>query len=182
MALPSWKPHTQPIVPVSARRDRHPELPRGRSASRGRPIGRPPPRNDFLPRPAQGYHSPLDRRAGFCVPAGVAAPAQLTILAPGLLGGSVARAAREQGAARRIVIWARRPETRLALRSQPWCDAVADTPAEAVREASLVVVAAPVDRIVALVRQIAPALPPGAIVTDVGSVKAEIVRFGHAAL
>jgi len=116
------------------------------------------------------------------VPPGVAAQAQLTVLAPGLLGGSVARAAREQGAAQRIVIWARRPETRLALRTQPWCDAVADTPAEAVREASFVVVAAPVDRIVALVRQIAPALPPGAIVTDVGSVKAEIVRFGQAAL
>ena len=107
---------------------------------------------------------------------------QLTILAPGLLGGSVARAAREHGVARQIVIWARRPETRLALRAQPWCDAVADTPEAAVRDATLVVVAAPVDRIVPLVEQIAPALAAGAVVTDVGSVKADIVRLASLAL
>ena len=116
------------------------------------------------------------------MPPNVSAQAQLTILAPGLLGGSVARAAREQGAARRIVLWARRPEARLALREQPWCDAVAETPEAAVREASLVVVAAPVDRIVPLLRQIAPAITAGTIVPDVGSVKAEIVRRGTAAL
>jgi cyclohexadieny/prephenate dehydrogenase len=116
------------------------------------------------------------------VPAGVSAQAQLTLLAPGLLGGSVARAARELGAAHRIVIWARRPEVRLALREQPWCDAVADTPEAAAAGASLVIVAAPVDRIVPLVRTIAPALTPGAIVTDVGSVKGEITRLGTAAL
>ncbi|HWA09059.1 MAG TPA: prephenate dehydrogenase/arogenate dehydrogenase family protein [Opitutaceae bacterium] len=107
---------------------------------------------------------------------------QLTILAPGLLGGSVARAARERGIASRIVIWARRPEVRLKLREQPWCDAVADTPEEAVRETGIVVVAAPVDRIVPLVQQVAPHLSPQAVVTDVGSVKAEISRLGHAAL
>lgn len=109
-------------------------------------------------------------------------PEQLTILAPGLLGGSVARAARARGAAKRIVIWARRPETRLQLREQPWCDAVAATPEEAVREANLVVIASPVDHIVPLTRQIAAALPAGALVTDVGSVKGEIARLGHAAL
>ena len=82
--------------------------------------------------------------------------AQLTILAPGLLGGSVARAARTHGVASRIVLWARRPESRLNLREQPWCDAVADTANEAVRGAQLVVLAAPVDQIVPLARQIAP--------------------------
>lgn len=107
---------------------------------------------------------------------------QLTILAPGLLGGSVAQAARAHGAARRIVVWARRPEARLKLREQPWCDAVADTAEEAVREASLVVLAAPVDRIVPLIRQVAASLPAGALVTDVGSVKGEISRLGSAAL
>ncbi len=108
--------------------------------------------------------------------------AQLTILAPGLLGGSVARAARARGLARRIVIWARRPEVRVQLRAQPWCDVVADTPEDAVRAAGLVVLAPPVDKIVELARTIAPHLPAGAIVTDVGSVKGEIVRLGSAAL
>lgn len=115
------------------------------------------------------------------VPA-VSALAQLTILAPGLLGGSVARAARSRGVAQRIVVWARRPEVRLKLKDQPWCDAVADSPEAAVEGASLVVVAAPVDRIVPLVQQIAAALSPGTLVTDVGSVKGEITRLGGSAL
>ncbi len=112
----------------------------------------------------------------------MSALAQLTILAPGLLGGSVARAARAKGVAQKIVIWSRRPETRLQLRAQPWCDAVAETPEDAARGASVVVVAAPVDRIVPLIKQVAPALAPGALVTDVGSVKGEIARLGAAAL
>ncbi|MEO7414022.1 MAG: prephenate dehydrogenase/arogenate dehydrogenase family protein [Opitutaceae bacterium] len=107
---------------------------------------------------------------------------QLTILAPGLLGGSVARAARERAVAERIVLWSRRPEARLQLRQQTWCDVAAETPAEAVREASLIVIAAPVDQIVSLTQQIAPHLAAGAIVTDVGSVKGEICRLCHVAM
>ncbi len=107
---------------------------------------------------------------------------QLVILAPGLLGGSVAQAARARGLARRIVIWARRPEVRLKLESQPWCDAVTDTPESAVTEASLVVLAAPVAKIVELARHIAIHVPSGSIVTDVGSVKGDICREGHFAL
>jgi len=106
----------------------------------------------------------------------------IAILAPGLLGGSVAMAARHYGAAGRITLWARRPEVRLKLRGQPWCDAVADLPEDAVRDASLVIVCSPVDQIIPLVRQIAPALKSGAIVTDVGSVKGEICRQGAASV
>lgn len=106
----------------------------------------------------------------------------LAILAPGLLGGSVAQAAHARGAAGRIVVWARRPEVRLALAHQPWCSAVAESAEAAVAGADLVVVAAPVDRIIPLVQQVAPQLAPEAIVTDVGSVKGEITRHGHAAL
>ena len=104
---------------------------------------------------------------------------RIAILAPGLLGASVARAARHYGAAKHLTLWARRPETRLQLKGQPWCDAVADTPADAVRGAQLVVICTPVDLIGPLVGQIAAALPPGAIVTDVGSVKGEICRHSH---
>jgi prephenate dehydrogenase len=68
------------------------------------------------------------------------------------------------------------------LRQQPWCNQIADTPAEAVRSASLVVLAAPVEKIVELTRQIAPHLPAGAIVTDVGSVKNELCRLCAAAM
>jgi prephenate dehydrogenase len=108
--------------------------------------------------------------------------ARIAILAPGLLGGSVAQAARHYGAAREVAVWARRPEARLALRKQPWCQAAPDTALEAVRGADLVVVCAPVDRIVGLVREVAPGLAPGALVTDVGSVKGEICRLATTAV
>lgn len=101
---------------------------------------------------------------------------QLTILAPGLLGASVAMAARQFGAARRIVVWARRPEVRVQLETLPWCDAVCPTPEDAARGAALVVICAPVENIPELAAQIRPHLPAGAIVTDVGSVKGELCR------
>lgn len=104
---------------------------------------------------------------------------QLTILAPGLLGASVAMAARRFGAARRIVVWARRPEVRVQLEGATWCDAVLATPEEAVRGAGLVVICAPVETIPALAAAVHPHLAAGAIVTDVGSVKGALCR--HAA-
>lgn len=99
---------------------------------------------------------------------------RLAILAPGLLGASVARAARARGLAEKITVWARRPEVRAAIRTQEWVDEVAETPEAAVSRARLVVLAAPVDKIVELDRQIAPHLRSGAIVTDVGSVKGPV--------
>jgi prephenate dehydrogenase len=107
---------------------------------------------------------------------------RLAILAPGLLGASVAQAARHFGAAAHIAVWARRPEVRVRLRGQPWCDALADTPAAAAAGADIVVLCPPVDRIVPLAAEIAPALQSGAVVTDVGSVKAEICRLAPGAL
>ena len=106
----------------------------------------------------------------------------LTILAPGLLGASVAKAARARNAARHITLWARRPETRAALRAQPFADTIAETPTDAVRDAQLVILAAPVEKIITLAAQISPALPHGAIVTDVGSVKTRICRECAAAM
>lgn len=108
--------------------------------------------------------------------------AQLTVLAPGLLGGSVACAARARGVARRIHAWSRRPETRASLRQVDWCDAVHDTPEAAVAGSDLVIVTAPVERIVPLIAQVARALAPAALVTDVGSVKTAICRGAANAL
>lgn len=117
--------------------------------------------------------------AGHCPPAPFSQPFvldQLTILAPGLLGASVAMAARRCAAARRIVVWARRPEIRVQLGAAAWCDEVRATPEAAAEGAALVVICAPVDTIPALAATIRPHLPAGAIVTDVGSVKGELCR------
>jgi prephenate dehydrogenase len=103
----------------------------------------------------------------------------LAILAPGLLGASVARAARKRGAAGRIVVWARRPEVRVKLEATGWFDAAAASPSDAARGANLVVICAPVPVIPGIAADILPALEPGSIVTDVGSVKAALCRRIH---
>jgi len=104
---------------------------------------------------------------------------RIAILAPGLLGGSVALASQHYGVARTVALWSRRPETRIKFSQIPWAGAVPDTPGQAVKGAQLVVVCAPVDVIGPLLRQIAPALEPGTVVTDVGSVKGDICRLGQ---
>ena len=102
---------------------------------------------------------------------------QLTVLAPGLLGSSLAIAMRERGLADRVHVWARREEVRLQCDAQPWCDAVYAAPEEAVRESDLVVLCTPVETIHRLARRIAGSLAEGAIVTDVGSTKSLVCRF-----
>ena len=100
--------------------------------------------------------------------------AQLTVLGPGLLGASLAMAAKERSLAQRVHAWSRSEETRRRCAEKAWCDWVADDPGLAVGGSDLVVVCTPVATIVPLLREIAPSLAEGARVTDVGSTKARI--------
>lgn len=107
---------------------------------------------------------------------------QITILAPGLLGASVAKAVRSRNLSSKIRIWSRRAESRHKLIGVDWCDEVYKTPEEAVLGSELVIICAPVEKIVPLTKQIASSLSSTTIVTDVGSVKSEITRQGTGAL
>ncbi len=99
---------------------------------------------------------------------------RLTILGAGLLGGSVLWAAREKGLCRQTGAWSRRAETREACARKDWCQTVYETPEDAAREADLLLVCVPVERIATLVKQVAPHLKPTAILSDVGSTKGKI--------
>lgn len=105
---------------------------------------------------------------------------QLTVLAPGLLGGSLALGARERGLARKINVWARREEVREKCRACGWFDAVFEDPEESVKGSDLVVICTPVETIHRLARRIAGSIPQGAIVTDVGSTKGQLCKLTHA--
>ena len=94
----------------------------------------------------------------------------------------MAQSARLHGAADRIKVWARRAETRIALKKVDWCDEVADTPGAAVTGADFVVVCTPVACIIKLIQTFSADLRPDAVVTDVGSVKGEICRLASSAL
>jgi cyclohexadieny/prephenate dehydrogenase len=101
---------------------------------------------------------------------------RLALIGTGLIGSSIARAARAQRLVGRIVATARTAATRRRVIELGLADQVVDTSAEAVEGADLVIVCIPVGQCGAAAREIAPHLAPGAIVSDVGSVKAQVVR------
>ncbi len=101
---------------------------------------------------------------------------EICVLAPGLLGASVMAAVHKRNVAERLTAWARREETRKECLAQNWCDAVFETPEEAVANADLVILCAPVDVIPQLAKRIAGSLKSEALVTDVGSTKAFICK------
>jgi prephenate dehydrogenase len=99
----------------------------------------------------------------------------LTIVGVGLLGGSVGLAAQARGLARRVVGVGRdRNRLEFARASGAVTEVEVDLVA-GVRDADLVVFCTPVDRIAGQVLDATPHVRPGAIVTDVGSTKTNIV-------
>jgi prephenate dehydrogenase len=102
----------------------------------------------------------------------VTAPfSRLAVIGLGLLGGSVALAARRGGLAGRIVAAGRRRAPLEQALADGVVDEIADI-AAAVRGADLVVLGTPVGSMARVLEQAAPHLSPGTLVTDVGSVKA----------
>ena len=83
---------------------------------------------------------------------------------------------RAQGVAREVTGHARSPGTRAIAREIGLCDRVCDSAAEAVEEADLVVLCVPVGVMGAVAAEIAPALKPGATLSDVGSVKRAVIE------
>ena len=101
---------------------------------------------------------------------------RLALIGVGLIGGSIARAARAYGAAKTIVATARSEKTRQRVIELGFADAVVETNIAAVKDADLVIVSIPVGQSGPVAQEIAPHLKPGAIVSDVGSVKGTVVK------
>lgn len=101
---------------------------------------------------------------------------RVAIIGIGLIGSSLARVLRRDSPGTHITACARRAETLEAVRRLAIADATTDDPAEAVADADLVVLATPLSAYAGIAARIGPALKPGAIVTDVGSVKEQAIR------
>ncbi len=109
---------------------------------------------------------------------------RLALIGSGLIGSSIARAARACSAAATIVATARSAATRARVAELGIADEVADNNVEAVGGADLVIVCVPVGSSGAIAAEIGPHLRPGAIVSDVGSVKGQVLaamapHLGH---
>jgi cyclohexadieny/prephenate dehydrogenase len=101
---------------------------------------------------------------------------RLALIGVGLIGSSIARAARAQGAVRSIVATARSAATRRRVAELGLADQVVESNAAAVEGADLVIVCIPVGACGPVAQEIGPHLAPGSIVSDVGSVKGSVVR------
>jgi cyclohexadieny/prephenate dehydrogenase len=101
---------------------------------------------------------------------------RVALIGIGLIGSSLARVLRRDRLAGEIVACARNEATRAKALELGLADRATEDAAEAVRGADLVVLATPLSAYAAIGARIAPALRPGAIVTDVGSVKQAVIR------
>ncbi len=97
--------------------------------------------------------------------------ARMALIGIGLIGSSLARAARLHDLAGDISIYSRRQTTLDAAHKLGLGDSYTTDPLEAVRDADLVVICVPMGAYGAVAAAIGPGLKPGAIVTDVGSTK-----------
>jgi prephenate dehydrogenase len=107
---------------------------------------------------------------------------KVVIVGVGLIGGSFALALRQAGAARTIVGMGRSREVMARALELGIVDAACDSPEEALRGAELVLLAAPVAQTGPILARLAPWLEPGAVITDAGSTKSDVVAAARAAL
>jgi len=101
---------------------------------------------------------------------------KIAIIGVGLLGGSIGLAVRRRRLARQAAGFVRRAASVKDCERAGALDIVTTDLPAAVWEADLVILCTPLAQMRLLVERLLPALKPGAIVTDVGSVKASVVR------
>jgi cyclohexadieny/prephenate dehydrogenase len=107
---------------------------------------------------------------------------ELAIVGAGLIGSSIARAARRRNSARRLVLTDHSLGVLERAKALGLGDVVTDNLARAVDGADGVILCVPIGAYEAVGRAIAPALRPGTIVSDVGSVKSAVISTLEAVL
>ena len=99
---------------------------------------------------------------------------RVTVVGLGLIGSSIARAAKARLPQVTVTGHDASADVRDAARTLGLCDTIADDPAASVLGSDLVILAVPVGRMADAAAAIAPGLKPGAIISDVGSSKAGV--------
>jgi prephenate dehydrogenase len=106
--------------------------------------------------------------------------ARIAILGLGLIGGSLGLALKQSRLRDvELVGYSRSRKTREKARRAGAIDTIAPDPASAVLDAAIVIIATPILTIRQMMEEIAPALPQDCTVTDVGSTKADVMRWAE---
>lgn len=100
----------------------------------------------------------------------------VTIIGVGLIGGSLARVLKAKDLAGRITGAGRSRATLEQALKLGVIDRMGNGPVHSVEDADLVVLASPVGTFEKIVNEIGPHLKPGAVLTDVGSVKGALIE------
>ena len=100
---------------------------------------------------------------------------RVALIGLGLIASSMFWAIKRAGLAGEVTGYARSQETRDTARRIGLCDRVCDSAREAAEGADLVVLCVPVGAMGQVAADLAPALKPGATVSDVGSVKRAVI-------
>ena len=101
---------------------------------------------------------------------------KVALIGLGLIASSMYWAIKQGGIAGEVSGYARSQATRQKAREIGLCDHICDTAQEAVKDADLVVLCVPVGAMGDLAKEIAPALKSGATISDVGSVKKDVIQ------
>jgi prephenate dehydrogenase len=101
---------------------------------------------------------------------------KITIVGVGLLGGSLGMAIRKKRMAAEVAGYVRRQSSIRECRKRGAVDVATRNLREAVAGADLIVLCTPLGQMAALTKRMLPAIKRGAILTDVGSVKADVSR------
>jgi len=101
---------------------------------------------------------------------------KLAIIGIGLIGSSIARAARKHGLAKEIAIADISDDARKVATELKLGESVLPEAADAVKDADLVIVCVPIGAYAEVGQKIAAHLKPGCILSDVGSVKQAVLR------
>lgn len=107
---------------------------------------------------------------------------RLVVVGVGLIGGSFALALKQAGVVRTVAGLGREPAAMARALELGIVDEVCETPAQAMRGADLVLLAAPVGQTGAILASLLPWLEPQTIVTDAGSTKCDVVASARAVL
>lgn len=100
---------------------------------------------------------------------------RLTVIGVGLIGSSILRAAKARKLAGTVIAYDGAEAVRARASELGLADIVAATPADAVADADIIILCVPVGAMAAVAEAIAPYVKPGAIVSDVGSVKGAVL-------
>ena len=104
---------------------------------------------------------------------------QVTIIGPGLLGGSLSLAVKKMAISEELVIWARSEKSlNKAVQTFPFARIEKDLQ-ESVRGSDLIIICTPVEIIGDILKKIKPFIHKNSLVTDVGSIKGSICSIAR---